>query len=282
MCYCLYKMKNDIETSCTFCVLEQHPRTTTMYMLCTSDHSAFAAARILLHGIGLMQAMMLRQLADVTGVVRLIGSNQTAAPEHLPFLVMQPFGRNLSFSDDARTILGAVRGVAGTIGSMSRLQPPIVHRDVSIGNIVVIDSGEDGITEQVLLIDFATARSLATEQNEHDPSALTGTSLFMACSVLDGEPHSTCSDLESLFLVLLYLACGGHVHWANTIVCSREARDSKKAVLKVQEDFERYVLPKCSRSDLRPFVISLHALFFRPHYNRSVVAETFLHALQVQ
>jgi hypothetical protein len=52
--------------------------------------------------------------------------------------------------------------------------------------------------------------------------------------------------------------------------------------LKVQEDFERYVLPKCSRSDLRPFVISLHALFFRPHYNRSVVAETFLHALQVQ
>lgn len=230
-----------------------------------------------------MQAEILRQLADVAGIVRLVGSNQTGAPEQLPFLVVQPFGRNLSFSDDARTILGAVRSVAGTIGSMSRLKDPIVHRDVSIGNIVVTDSAEeDGITEQVLLIDFATARSLATEQNEHDSSALTGTSLFMACSVLDGEPHSTCSDLESLFLVLLFLACGGHVHWANTIVCSREARDSKKAVLKVQEDFERYVLPKCNKRDLRPSVISLHALFFRPHYNRNVVAETFLHALQVE
>jgi serine/threonine protein kinase len=228
--------------------------------------------------IGLLQAVMLRQLADVTGVVRLIGSNhQSAVPEQLPFLVMQPFGRNLSFSDDATTILGAIRSVANTIGSMSQLQPPIVHRDVSIGNIVVIDSDEElGTTGQVLLIDFATARSLPTEQHEHDPSVLTGTSLFMACSVLDGEPHSTSSDLESLFLVLLYLACGGHVHWANTIVCSREARDSKKAVLKVAEDFERYVLPKCSRSDLRSCVTSLHALFFKPQYNRNVDANAFM------
>src|SRR6476469_5068904 len=109
-------MKNDIETSCTSCVLKQHPRTTTMYMPCTADHSAFAAARILLHGVGLMQAVMLRQLADVAGVVRLIGSNhQTTVPEQLPFLVMQPFGRNLSFSDDAITILGAIRSVANTI-----------------------------------------------------------------------------------------------------------------------------------------------------------------------
>ena len=226
---------------------------------------------------------MLRQLADVVGVVRSVGSSLTASSEQLSVLVMQPFGRNLSFADDRETILGAIRSVANTIGSMSLLQPPMVHRDVSIGNIVVSDPGEgDDIVGQALLIDFATARSLLTEQDEHDPSSITGTSLFMACSVLDGEPHSSCSDLESLFLVLLYLACGGHVHWANTIVCSREARDSKKAVLKVQEDFERYVLPKCSRNDLRSSVISLHTLFFRPRYNRNVDANAFMNMLKDQ
>ena len=70
------------------------------------------------------------------------------------------------------------------------------------------------------------------------------------------------------------------MHWANTIVFSREARDSKKAVLKVQEDFERFVLPKCSRNDLRSSVVSLHKLFFRPKYNRKVDANAFLNMLR--
>jgi Fungal protein kinase len=243
-----------------------------------------------------MQADMLLELAKVPGLVRLVHSNTTACqsqqqlvqahstPIEPPFLVTTPFGRCLELDDSAEVILKAIACAARTVGCLAQLTPPVLHRDVSLGNLIIVPeeiSGAlmEGSISGAYLLDLATARRAPGGQvSSSSIRELTGTPLFMACSILEGKPHTVSSDLESLLLLLIYLGCNGHVHWANTLVGSRGALSCKVHALTPGECFEKYVRKRC-RPDLLPAVDRLHALFFFSVYNQQVTVAHFQSAL---
>ena len=85
------------------------------------------------------------------------------------------------------------------IGHESLYKAGTLHRDISIGNIMLEEDESDGF-----LIDL----DLAVEVNRQKLSGApekTGTKVFMAIGVLDGDPHSFMHDLESFFWVLFWI-----------------------------------------------------------------------------
>ncbi len=167
------------------------------------------------------QAWMYQHLAGVPGPVDMVYSNVDEAHHEPAFLVTSPFGRCLEMTDEAPFIVGALACAAKTVGRLADLYPPVLHRDLSLGNIIVVEETLEramleGKLDGAYLLDLATAREapggrLASTSIEE----LTGTPLFMAIGILEGEPHTVSTDLESLFMVLVYLGFCGHVHWAN-------------------------------------------------------------------
>ncbi len=132
------------------------------------------------------------------------------------YLCTAPFGRCLSRADCAPVILTALIAAIDCVGSLERLQPPWVHRDISLGNLIV--TCDHGVTEtsgwSTHLLDWATAQKMVPGQKDVEPQQLTGTLAFMAMSVLQGLPHSVSSDLESIALIAVFLAADTHVPWA--------------------------------------------------------------------
>ena len=93
-----------------------------------------------------------------------------------------------------------------TIGHESLYKAGILHRDISIGNIMLEEDESDGF-----LIDL----DLAVEVNRQKLSGApekTGTKVFMAIGVLGGDPHSFMHDLESFFWVLFWIC----IHYTNS------------------------------------------------------------------
>ena len=83
-----------------------------------------------------------------------------------------------------------------TIGHESLYKAGILHRDISIGNIL-LEGDESG--------GFSIDLDLAVDVNRLKVSGaqeMTGTKFFMAIGVLDGDTHSLMHDLESFFWVL--------------------------------------------------------------------------------
>eukprot|EP00611_Tribonema_gayanum_P024732 TRINITY_DN5513_c0_g1_i1.p1 TRINITY_DN5513_c0_g1~~TRINITY_DN5513_c0_g1_i1.p1 ORF type:complete len:620 (+),score=52.61 TRINITY_DN5513_c0_g1_i1:98-1957(+) len=237
------------------------------------------------------EVRMLQLLSGVPGVARLIATGETSDGDQ-PFIASAPFGRCLSFTDDAETVLSAIRSIVLTLRAMASLTPPIIHRDLSHGNIIVVDAEMSSITDgtsegmrhtpAAYLIDLATAQSLPPEADvvaQEHPQSHVGTCVFMAQSVEKGEPHSISSDLESLFLVLVYVTCSGHVYWGNRLPHTTSAFDAKVSALSTHARFEECIVPKC-REDLLPQVRALHRLFYLPEYNTNVDHAAFLVALQ--
>ncbi len=241
---------------------------------------------------------MLLQLSEVPGLVRLVHSNTApphamqlvseqqqppSSPDEPPFLVTAPFGRCLDMADDADIILGSIACAAQTVGRMAQQTPPVLHRDLSLGNLIIVPeilekAPQDDKLEGAFLLDLATSCEAPDGRFPIDVVELAGTPLFMARTIMEGGDHTQSSDLESLLLVLIYLGCKGHVHWANSRVGSREALPLKVYALLPGESFEKYVRQRC-RPDLLPAVDSLHKLFFVPVYNREVTSQQFLGAL---
>jgi len=95
-------------------------------------------------------------------------------------------------------------GVLGGIkGHESLLERKVLHRDISVGNVMLDEAEEDGF-----LIDL----DLAIEIDRKEASGAlnkTGTKVFMAIGVLYDEDHSFIHDLESFFWVLFWVC----VHW---------------------------------------------------------------------
>ncbi len=152
--------------------------------------------------------------------------------------------------------------------------PPVLHRDISFGNLIY--HGDD---QSTFLIDFGTAvvaptgRFLAV-----NPRSITGTPTFIARSVLAGEGYTVSSELESLMYVFVFMAVDGAAHWGNKYI-GATALHAKVAIFYEQESFEKYVLRRC-RSDLVQAVKRLRNLFWRPTYQRSVTPLQFCQALQ--
>ncbi|KAL2041528.1 hypothetical protein N7G274_005910 [Stereocaulon virgatum] len=93
-----------------------------------------------------------------------------------------------------------ITGLIGAIkGHESLLNAGILHRDVSIGNIMLTEDEDDGF-----LIDYDLATRTSNDRASGVPSK-TGTKIFMAIGALLGEPHSFMHDLESFFWVLFWI-----------------------------------------------------------------------------
>ena len=78
----------------------------------------------------------------------------------------------------------------------------ILHRDITIGNLFVL---EDGWTVKVL--DFGLAKG-ATDQAVTTSGTLMGTPQYLAPEILSGEPASSASDVYALGIVLFRLLTG--------------------------------------------------------------------------
>ncbi|KAI4123443.1 MAG: hypothetical protein LQ341_007200, partial [Variospora aurantia] len=106
-------------------------------------------------------------------------------------------------------LVGAIKGEAlimsiesianFTLGHESSLNAGILHRDVSIGNIMLTEDENDGF-----LIDFDLAIKTASIEACGAPGK-TGTKVFMAIGALSGDRHTFRHDLESFWWVLFWL-----------------------------------------------------------------------------
>lgn len=83
----------------------------------------------------------------------------------------------------------------------------ILHQDVSLGNIIVLDS-QDGKSPKGILIDLDSAIELS-QRTETEPD-ITGTRPFMAISVLKSEPHTYRHDMESFLYVFIWTIIASH------------------------------------------------------------------------
>ena len=118
---------------------------------------------------------------------------------------------------NGENLMTNIEGIADFIlGHLSSLNAGILHRDVSIGNIMLTKKEDDGF-----LIDYDLAIKTSSDRASGAPSK-TGTKVFMAIGALLGEPHSFMHDLESFFWVLFWIC----IHW--------DGRDKKRR----ESDFE--------------------------------------------
>jgi serine/threonine protein kinase len=93
--------------------------------------------------------------------------------------------------------------MAELVGHESLLDAKILHRDVSIGNVMLTMAEDDGF-----LIDLDLAVKIDRKKASGAPSK-TGTKVFMAIGALYGEDHNFMHDLELFFWVLFWIC----VHW---------------------------------------------------------------------
>jgi hypothetical protein len=116
-------------------------------------------------------------------------------------LIMTPIGKSLYEFSSFTELLSALRDAI--IGHKCLYHTyHILHRDVSINNIVISPPGH---TSAGVLIDFDLAIDI-NRLTKSGASHRTGTQDFMAIGVLEGEPHRARHDLESFFFVLLWIA----------------------------------------------------------------------------
>jgi tetratricopeptide (TPR) repeat protein/predicted Ser/Thr protein kinase len=78
----------------------------------------------------------------------------------------------------------------------------ILHRDVKAQNVVRETGG------RIVLTDFGIGRDLEGEEPEPEERRLSGTPLYLAPELFEGEPATVRSDLYSLGVLLYHLATG--------------------------------------------------------------------------
>ncbi|KAF2452571.1 hypothetical protein BDY21DRAFT_382745 [Lineolata rhizophorae] len=113
-------------------------------------------------------------------------------------LIVYDFGKSIYEASSPRGVLTGLLG--GIKGHESLLDAKILHRDISIGNVMLNMTKDDGF-----LIDFDLAIKIDRDNASGAPSK-TGTKVFMAIGALYGDNHNYMHDLESFFWVLFW-AC---------------------------------------------------------------------------
>lgn len=128
-------------------------------------------------------------------------------------IITRDAGKHIYEAKSLRAIingfLGAIHGEYGGTsihniqltwpGHESLLNAGILHRDISVGNIMLTENEDDGF-----LIDLDLAIKISDIHASGAPSK-TGTKVFMAIGALLGEPHNFMHDLESFFWVLFWI-----------------------------------------------------------------------------
>jgi Tol biopolymer transport system component/predicted Ser/Thr protein kinase len=116
----------------------------------------------------------------------------------------------------------------------------LLHRDIKAQNVALANDG------RVVLMDFGAGRDLS----EHPPSDLTGTPLYLAPEVLDGQPASVRSDIYSIGVLLYHLLTGGYPVNGNTLeeLRTAHARGPRAALQQLRPDLPPRILSVVEKS----------------------------------
>jgi hypothetical protein len=104
---------------------------------------------------------------------------------------------------DTSSIVGLSRQLCAILGHLHGLQPPVVHRDIKPGNIIVMPDGRLGLT------DFGIAR-VYKEQSDSDTS-YEGTLHYAPPEQFGYSQSTPLSDIYALGIVMLCMATGSPV-----------------------------------------------------------------------
>ncbi|KAG6264880.1 hypothetical protein E4U48_006137 [Claviceps purpurea] len=131
---------------------------------------------------------------------------RTELPTELPNrvhrrVIVRDYGKPIYRASSRLALLACLEGCI--TGHQSLYQAGILHRDVSLNNLLINEESETNLSLPHFLIDL----DQAIYTDRHDPSERTkvGTRAFMAIGLLDGEEHSFVHDLESFFWVFLWI-----------------------------------------------------------------------------
>lgn len=110
-------------------------------------------------------------------------------------------GRSITTFKSSLELTVALRDAI--IGHRALLRHGILHRDISLSNIMLaVSARRDGRTCFLLDLDLALRLDDTADSTTHHR---TGTMEFMAIGALAGEPHTYRHDLESFLYVLIWL-----------------------------------------------------------------------------
>ena len=143
------------------------------------------------------------------------------------------------------------------LGHESLLKFGALHRDISIGNIMLTENEDDGF-----LIDFDLSNKISDDHASGAPNK-TGTKVFMAIGALCGEPHSFMHDLESFFWVLFWICMHHNGRGAKrrivpqyenwNYLSTEELADLKRGIIVEEERFNQAIAnftPYCASLSL--------------------------------
>lgn len=117
----------------------------------------------------------------------------------LTCVVTSPAGRPLETFRSLLELLRVFRDAVQCHRSLY-LDAKILHRDISAGNMIILDNQQGGA--KGMLIDLDVAIHLGTELDR--ALGITGTRPFMAIGVLKGHQNTCRHDLEAFFYVFLW------------------------------------------------------------------------------
>ncbi|KAG6238245.1 hypothetical protein E4U24_007204 [Claviceps purpurea] len=115
-------------------------------------------------------------------------------------VIVQDYGKAIYKASSRQALLACLEGCIK--GHQSLYEAGILHRDISINNLMINEETKQSWPHFLIDLDHAI------EIDRHDASTertKTGTRAFMAIGLLQGEEHSFLHDLESFFWVLLWI-----------------------------------------------------------------------------
>ncbi|KAL7800297.1 serine/threonine-protein kinase Sgk2 [Trichoderma ceciliae] len=116
-------------------------------------------------------------------------------------VILYDYGKPIYKASSCIALLASLEGCIN--GHESLYNAGILHRDISIGNLLINeDKGDDSYP--AFLIDLDLAIRVQRERTS-GTKGKTGTRAFMAIGALLGEQHSFMHDLESFFWVLFWI-----------------------------------------------------------------------------
>ncbi|KAG6241731.1 hypothetical protein E4U24_006016 [Claviceps purpurea] len=115
-------------------------------------------------------------------------------------VIVQDYGKAIYKASSRQTLLACIEGCIK--GHQSLYEAGILHRDISINNLMINEESKQSWPHFLIDLDHAI------EIGRNDASierANIGTRPFMAIELLKGEEHSFLHDLESFFWVLFWI-----------------------------------------------------------------------------
>lgn len=164
-------------------------------------------------------------------IVPVLGSGLT--PSHIPYFTMeyihgQDLHRMISEKSGSFTIketINILAPIAAALDYIHLATPPIIHRDVKPGNILLPENSE----HNTVLSDFGISLSLETNRITAEGSRV-GTDPYLAPEIFEGFDATASSDIYSLGLIAYEMIGGSSLFSKNT----KESWISARQLPKIQ------------------------------------------------